>query len=330
MADTISPLTQPRHIPVLLRECLEALAPQPGDVYVDCTVGLGGHAAAFAERIGPTGTAVLFDLDPANLAAAHARIQALPAPPRVLPFNASFTDASRRLVEAGLTADCVLADLGFASNQMDTPERGLSFLRDGPLDMRLNPAAPITAAELVNTMSERELAELIRDFGEDDAARKIAAKLVRARQAAPISTTAQLAGIVREAVPRRPGQTIDPATKTFQALRIAVNDEIGGLERLLDTIKRGAQRPDSWLGHGSPAGRKTGGAKVGMISFHSLEDRPVKRVFGELVERGLAEHVLRKPVSAGDEEVQINPRSRSAKLRVIQIGVPRPDRTARA
>jgi len=320
-------VTQPRHTPVLLRECVEALAPRPGDVYVDCTAGLGGHAAAVAELLGVSGTVILFDLDPANLAASKARVESLPSSPRVLSYHASFADVPRRLAEAGLTADCVLADLGFASNQMDSPERGLSFLRDGPLDMRLNPAAPITAAELVNSMSERELSELIRDFGEDDAARKIASKLVQARRTSPISTTGQLATIIREAAPRRPGQGIDPATKTFQALRIAVNDELGSLERLLDAIKRGAHRPGSWLAHAAP-GRP--GARVGIISFHSLEDRPVKRVFGEIVEQGSAEHVHRRPVVAGDQEVRDNPRSRSAKLRVIRVGGLKSDADASA
>lgn len=302
---------------MLLAECVEALAPRPGDVYVDCTAGLGGHAAAIAERLGPDGVVVLFDLDPANLEASTARVRALAAPPRVLAHHAPFTDAPRRLAEAGLVADCVLADLGFASNQMDSPDRGLSFMRDGPLDMRLNPKAPITAQELVNSLSERELADLIRDHGEDPAARRIAAKLVQARRLAPISTTGQLAGLIRDAAGRRPGQTIDPATKTFQALRIAVNDELGSLERLLEAIRRGALKDGSWLRH---PGDGRPGARVGIISFHSLEDRPVKRVFGELVERGLASHVHRKPVTASDSELGLNPRARSAKLRVLRVG----------
>ena len=190
-------------------------------------------------------------------------------------------------------------------------------MRDGPLDMRLNPAAPITGAELVNTMPESELAELIVDLGEEppNIARRIAAKVIQERKAGPIDTTARLAALVRAAVPpaRAAGASIHPATKTFQALRIAVNDEIGSLERLLASVRRAAEsvgkRESTWLAPG---------ARIGIISFHSLEDRPVKQSFGELVERGLAEHVTKKPVVASDEEVAANPRSRSAKLRVAE------------
>lgn len=317
-------------MPVLLRETIELLSPAPGEVYVDCTAGLGGHASAVAERLGSEGggTVVLFDLDPDNLAASKARIEALGSPPKVLTHHGSFAQVARVLSDFDVVADCVLADLGFASNQMDSPARGLSFMRDGPLDMRLNPRSPISAAELVNTLSERELCEIIRDFGEDDLARRIAAKLVQARESEPITTTARLAAVIREAVPRRPGPggAIDPATKTFQALRIVVNDELGSLKRLLDAVGRaalavrlgrdqgdsGEARPSSsWLQQG---------ARVGVISFHSLEDRPVKRAFGEMVERGTGTLVNKKPAVARDEELALNPRSRSAKLRVIRIG----------
>lgn len=304
------------HIPVLLAETVDLLAPRTGQTVLDATAGLGGHASALAQHLGPTGTLILFDLDPGNLAHAAERVRAIgPAAPRVIAHHASFADAPRLLAAAGLSADVVLADLGFASPQMDDPSRGLSFMREGPLDMRLNPAAPITAAELVATLPERELAELLRDFGEEPAARSIAQKIVRHRAGAPISTTADLASIVRSVVPRRPGVSIDPATKTFQALRIAVNDELGNLDRLLEAVRRGAA-----LAAGpAHAGWLAPGARVGVITFHSLEDRRVKLAFASLVESGLAEHVTRKPVTPSDPEVAANPRSRSAKLRVLRL-----------
>lgn len=312
------------HVPVLLREIVDLLAPKPGDTVLDCTAGRCGHAAAFAERIGPTGTLILFDLDPANLAYAAERIAQLPHPPRVIAHHASFADAPRLLKPDSMAANIMLADLGFASNQVDDPRRGFSFSRDGPLDMRLNPQAPIPASELVNTLPERELAELIRDFGEEPwpEARRIAAKVVSERARTPIETTAQLASIVRSAIPvwRAAQSSIHPATKTFQALRIAVNDELGSLERLLGSIERAAVG----IGGGS-SGTGSGswlspGARVGIIAFHSLEDRPVKRCFSSLVERGLAAELTRKPVTASDEEIASNPRSRSAKFRAVRIG----------
>lgn len=302
------------HMPVLVNEVLAGLDPRPGQTVLDCTAGLGGHASALAQRIGPTGTLILVDLDAGNLAASRQRVESLEAPPRVVALEGSFADAPRRLAGEGLSADLLLADLGFASNQVDAAERGLSFNREGPLDMRMSRSAPITAAELVNSMSDRELFELLRDLGEESpgAARAIASKIVQERSAAPITTTTRLASIVRSVVPRRHGPgSIDPATKTFQALRIAVNDEIGNLRRLLDAIERSAARPgSSFL---SP------GARVGIIAFHSLEDRPVKRSFAGLVERGLAEGVTRGVVTAGKAEIAANPRSRSAKLRVIRL-----------
>lgn len=307
------------HIPVLLREAIELLAPAPGDTAIDCTVGLGGHAAAIAERIGPTGTLILFDLDPLNLEVSTRRIQALPNGPRVVAHHGSFAEVGRLLGKDGCPpASVVLADLGFASPQVDDPMRGFSFMRDGPLDMRLNPQAPISAGELVGTMPEQELADLIREYGEEppDIARRIASKVVLERKQGPINTTARLAAIVRSAIPpaRAAASSIHPATRTFQALRIAVNDEIGSLNRLLDSIGRAAQMAvggkESWLARG---------ARIGIISFHSLEDRPVKQKFAEMAERGTAELLTKKPLTASDEETAANPRSRSAKLRGVRI-----------
>ncbi|MFN7020840.1 MAG: 16S rRNA (cytosine(1402)-N(4))-methyltransferase RsmH [Phycisphaerales bacterium] len=308
------------HVPVLMKSVLEVLNPQRGETYLDCTAGLGGHAAAVGERLGAGGTVILYDLDRANLERAAGRVRALPEAPSVVTFHASFVQAPRLLREEGLSADLLLADLGFASNQIADPSRGFSFMadKDGPLDMRLDnsPASPITAAELVNTLTERELAEMIRTLGEEPPAlaRRIAAKLVSARAAEPIITTARLAGVVRSAVPARLYSGIDPATKTFQALRIAVNDELGSVGALLAAIERSARA----AAEGGPAWLAPG-ARIAVIAFHSLEDRPVKQTFARLVEQNLAEPLTKRAVQADEQETADNPRSRSAKLRAIRI-----------
>lgn len=302
---------------MLFSEVVEHLAPAPGETLLDCTAGLGGHAAAVAERLGPTGRVVLFDLDPGNLERAGARVRAAlnpgdPAAARVIAVRENFAQAPAWAAREGVRADIVLADLGFASSQVDDAERGLSFRRPGPLDMRLDPAGPVTAAELVNTLDERELADLIFRYGEERHARRIASKLAAERRVAPIMTTDRLASIVRSVVPRTPG-SIDGATRTFQALRIATNDEIGSLEALLGAIDRWSGRTDEagcWL---------NAGARIGIISFHSLEDRPVKHAFASVVQAGRARAVTRRPVTPGEDEQRRNPRSRSAKLRVIRL-----------
>lgn len=310
------------HVPVLLAEVVAALDPQTGEVALDCTAGLGGHAAAIAERLGPTGTLILCDLDPGNLAAAGERVLRLPAPPRVIRWHTNFADAPRRMLAAeggAMAADVVLADLGFSSNQLESAQRGLSFMREGPLDMRLDPTEPVTAAQLVNTLPANELERIIREYGEERHARAVAQKLVEARRAEPITTTARLAAIVRSVVgPRGGGATIDTATRTFQALRIAVNDELGNLHALLDAVERAAK---ALAGRGGGAGGTwlSPGARVGIIAFHSLEDRLVKRTFARLVEQGLASFITRKPLEASAEEIARNPRSRSAKFRAIRL-----------
>lgn len=299
------------HIPVLIEPVIELLDPQPGRVFVDATAGLGGHAAAIAPRLGPTGTVVLNDLDPGNLSRAQARVLAACEPgPTVLCVRGNFADLPAWLNNKGLSADLLLADLGFASTQVDDASRGLSFAREGPLDMRLDPDSPTTAADLIARLDERDLADLIYEFGEERASRRIARKIVEARRAAPIATTGQLASIVRRALGGGRSR-IDPATRTFQALRIAVNDELGSLTALLEAIGLAARGESGWL---------TPGARVGIIAFHSLEDRPVKRAFVALDEAGVATRLTRKIVRAGDDERAANPRSRSARLRVVQIG----------
>lgn len=323
---------EPVHIPVLLAEVLGALAPGQGETVLDCTAGLGGHAAAMSERVGPSGTVVLCDLDSSNLARAEARLASLASTGRgarrVIALHANYAEAPRRLAELGLRADVALADLGFSSNQIEDRARGFSFMGDGPLDMRLDPTRGSTAADLVNSLSREELAEILWDLGEERASRRIAQEIVAARESEPITTTGRLAEIIRAAAgpPTRTktGQRIDPATRTFQALRIAVNDELGSVRSLVESVSRAAatlalpreSRAGSWLGVGS---------RVAIISFHSLEDRIVKQGFAELCQRGLATPAAGgsrrrpDPVEASDEEVGMNPRSRSAKLRAIRL-----------
>ncbi len=306
----------PDHLPVLPVQTIGLLAPRPGETYADATAGLGGHAAAIAPRLAPGGRIVLNDLDGSNLERATERVRAAAGDSvEVLPVHGPFARLPGVLADRGIAADMLLADLGFASNQVDNPNRGFSFKQDGPLDMRLDPSRGESAADLLARIDERELADLIWRYGEERNSRRIAQKLVAARRDAPMTTTSRVAQIVRSAFP--PGAArksrIDPATRTFQALRIAVNDEIGQLEALLDAIGRGAEEqagPGGWLNRG---------ARVAIISFHSLEDRPVKRAFADLAARGLAERLTRKPITADKAESRRNPRSRSAKLRAIRL-----------
>jgi 16S rRNA (cytosine1402-N4)-methyltransferase len=307
-------MTDEAHIPVLAEETMASLKPKSGEVAVDLTVGLGGHASLMAERVGTTGTVVGFDLDASNLARATQRLQSSVA--RFIPIHARFTEAPMRLAALGLRADVVLADLGFSSNQMEDSARGFSFAADGPLDMRLDPSQSVSAADLVAAMDETGLADLIYRYGEDPFARRIARKLAQIRQREPIRTTARLAEAVVEAYgPRARSSRMHPATRTFMALRIAVNDELGSLQTLLDHIRVGSEEAQrtGWL---------RDGARVGVISFHSLEDRLVKRAFADMSKQSLAERLTRKPVIAGDEETRSNPRSRSAKFRAISIAAP--------
>ena len=235
----------------------------------------------------------------------------------VVAINDAFGRLPGTLVDREIAGDMLLADLGFASTQVDDPARGLSFRREGPLDMRLDPRSPVTAGELVNTLPERDLADLIWRFGEDRNARRIARKVVEARRDGPIETTTRLGEIVRSACPpgRGGGSRLDPATRTFQALQIAVNDEIGSLEALLGSVVRAARDVSSGVGSWLRPG-----ARVVIISFHSLEDRPVKRAFAAMCDQGLARAITRKPVRPSEVECERNPRARSAKLRAVVIG----------
>jgi len=298
----------PGHIPVLLNEVLEFLDLQrdrPGLRVLDCTLGRGGHASHIIPRIGPGGVYVGLDLDAENLRFAGDRLAPI-AKEQGVGLNlvhTSFADAVNLLDSLGIAGfDAVMADLGFASNQVDDASRGLSFRHDGPLDMRLDLEGPTTAADLVNRLDERELADVIYLYGEERLSRRIARKIVQARQDRPISTTSELAAICRRAYGPGGRGRIDPATRTFQALRIAVNGELDALESLLGQLPK----------------LLTDQGRAGIISFHSLEDRLVKRAFLEMGQADMMERVTRKPVTASPTEEQDNPRSRSAKLRVAQ------------
>jgi 16S rRNA (cytosine1402-N4)-methyltransferase len=291
----------PQHDPVMVAEVIDLLAPARGGLFVDCTVGLGGHTAALLEA---GATRVLgIDRDADALALAAERLAGWGD--RVRLAHADFRDLRRVLDERSVAAvDGVLADLGVSSAQLDEPGRGFSFRRDEPLDMRMDRATGSTAAEWIAGASEAEIADTIYRFGEERFSRRIARAIVRARETAAVATTGQLAAIVRRAVPSRGWQRIDPATRTFQAVRIHVNRELDGLDAFI----------------GTAVSRLRAGARLAVIAFHSLEDRIVKQTMRSLAGAGdLALRLLTpKPVSPGDAEVARNPRARSARLRAIE------------
>jgi len=284
------------HIPVLPQEVIDGLNPQPGSTIVDGTLGGGGHAEVILERIGATGTLFGFDRDPIAVEDTKTRISAENAHLII----ANYSDMPEQLSLFDVTqVDGILLDLGLSSDQLADRERGFSFHSDGPLDLRFNQMAGEPAAKLVNRLSEKHLADLIYEFGEERFSRRIARKIVKLRHANKIETAAQLANIVRPCIPRTKKKSIDPATKTFQALRIAVNEELKWLKIAVNRL------PDLL----APGGR------IAIISFHSLEDRIVKQA---LQQNDQLEILSRKPIMAGEEELMNNPRSRSAKLRVAQ------------
>jgi len=289
------------HFPVLCKEVTELLAVRGKGTLLDCTVGAGGHAESLLEAAGGEAMLIGIDLDESNLLKTKDRLARFGG--RVRLFAANFADVADVLTEAGVErVDALLADLGVASTQLDDPSRGFSFQADGPLDMRLKPEGP-TAADAVNTLSEKELADLIRRLGEERFSRRIARAIVRQRRRERIASTAQLAEIVRRAVPPARGRRrIHPATLTFQALRVRVNRELESLAALLERI---------------PSVLNVGG-RAAVISFHSLEDRLVKRSFASAVESGSFRSLAPKPIRPGPEEIETNPRSRSAKLRVME------------
>ncbi len=294
-----------RHLSVLRREVVDLLQPQSCTIFLDCTLGLGGHAAALMEAAGPDATLIGVDVDEENLQVARVRLARFA--PRVRFFQANFSQAMEVLHEAGAPAvDGLLADLGVASTQIDDPGRGLSFMQEGPLDMRLDKRLDRTAADLVNTMDESALADVIYKYGEERYSRRIAKVIVLARRTTRFETTTQLADVVSRAYPppaRAARRGVHPATRTFQALRIAVNDELGSLERLLGLLPRLVR----------------GGGRAAIISFHSLEDRLVKHAFAAMAAQGVGRILTKKPLTPKDDEIEGNPRSRSAKLRGFEF-----------
>jgi 16S rRNA (cytosine1402-N4)-methyltransferase len=291
-----------QHVPVLLEEALEYLNVRPGGVYVDATLGLGGHSSAIAKRLGGKGKLICFDRDPEAMAKAKARFTELKAElgnemPEVVFEPRAFSEAGDVIAKG--TLDGLLADFGVSSLQLDEAHRGFSFRSEGPLDMRMDTRSGETAEQVVNQEDENELADLIYEFGEERRSRRIARAIVRAR---PIRTTAELAQVISAAAPSMKGDKIHPATRTFQALRIRVNNELGEIQSLLKSA-------GSLL--------KLGGRLV-LISFHSLEDRLVKDAFKAAKDAKVLDVLTKKPVVATDEESRRNPRSRSAKMRAAQ------------
>lgn len=290
-------MTRPIHRPVLADEVIRLLDPGPGEVWVDATVGAAGHSRLIAERVGPHGRLIGLDQDAEMLAIARPLLEGLP----VELVHANFDQLADILDRLGIDrVDGVLADLGVCSDQLDDPERGLTFREDGPLDMRMDRTTGETAAEWLARLPERELADIIYQFGEERYSRRIARRIVERRERGePITTTGELAELVRRCVPRSSGHRIDPATRTFQALRIAVNDEMGVLDRLLATLTE----------------RVKPGGRAGLISFHSLEDRRVKQMFRV---KDIWENLTKKPITATEIEVRENSRARSAKFRAAR------------
>jgi len=298
------------HRPVMLAEVLAVLAPQPGEVVVDCTLGFAGHAVELLRRVGPSGRLIAFDLDPANLPPARENLSAI-APSFTL-HHGNFAGFPSALATESLEGcDCLLADLGMSSMQVDDPERGFSFMRDGPLDMRMDPTRGRTAAELLNTLSSADLATAFRELGDETEADKIAAAIVRRRAATPFERTRDLADLILEAAPvavnphPRKGeptvrqQRIRPTARVFQALRLLVNRELANLQELLRVLPW-TLRP---------------GGRAAIISFHSGEDRLVKAAFKEGQRSGVYGKVGDDPVRPTVGERMDNPRARSAKLR---------------
>ena len=300
------------HQPVLYKEIIHALQPTRGGRYVDGTLGAGGHARGILEACAPDGLLLGLDVDPQALALARETLA--PYEPRIRLVQASYTTLKDQLAVADWDAvDGIVLDLGASSMQFDTAERGFSFMQDGPLDMRFGPNALQSAADILNSLSEKDIADLIFRYGEDRDARKIARAIVDNR---PLHTTRELVAVIEKASPRR-GERVHPATQTFQALRIVVNDELASVESVLPQ---------------AVAGLKSGG-RLAVISFHSLEDRIVKEYFRsqskdlinppyeriyEVERKAVIKEINRKPIVASEEEIKNNPRARSAKLRVIE------------
>ncbi len=297
------------HKPVLLKEVLACLALKPGAIVADGTLGSGGHAAEILKIIGPEGRLIGIDQDPEALDRTRRKLDGLG---QVTYQHGNFKNIKKILDFLNVPeVDAVILDVGFSSDQLETAERGFSFERSGPLDMRMNPEAGPTARDLVNDLSERELEKLFREYGNERWARQFAGMICRQRVLRPIETTDDLVRTLLEAFPRRSRTRNEnrpfwmrrhPATRVFQALRIAVNDELGALREAL---------PEIWqvLKHGG---------RLAVITFHSLEDRIVKEEFRMRAKQGQGKLVVKKPIVPSWEEVKANPRARSAKLRAVE------------
>ncbi len=315
-------LTMTIHIPVLLDEVIEQLAPKPGDIILDGTLGGGGHTQKLLEWVGPTGHVIGIDRDPLAVAETEARLnlvttsqladsslseplphECLTAPqrqPSLTAFTGNYASAPEILKELGIEAvNGIVLDLGLSSDQLADRDRGFSYQSSGPLDLRFNSLVGEPASRILNRLSERHLADLIYEFGEERFSRRIARKIVETRRREPMETAEQLARLVRSCVPRSKHHDIDPATRTFQALRIAVNEELKWLKIAM------ARLP----------GLLVPGGRIAVISFHSLEDRIVKQSLRDHLD---CKVLTKKPITASDAERQANPRSRSAKLRVAE------------
>ena len=309
------------HLPVLLNECLDGLNIKPGGAYLDCTLGGAGHSGEILKRLGEGGLLIGIDRDAEAIAAASARLADIDSPARFICLRGNFHDAPALLESAGTDRglDGILVDLGVSSHQLDVRERGFSYHDDAPLDMRMDRGQALSARDIVNGHSEDELNRIFRDYGEEKWARQIARVICDRRESAPIETTAQLVAVIDAAIPKklRQGDGSHPARRTFQALRIAVNDELDPLEPALRAL----------------AGLLNPGGRLCVITFHSLEDRIVKNTFRSLAnpctcpksfpvcvcgKKPVVRPVTRKPITASAGELEQNPRSRSASLRIVE------------
>ena len=309
-------MEQPRHVSVLLQECIENLNIRPDGVYVDGTLGLGGHSVEIASRL-TTGRLIGIDRDRSALARAGSRLS--PYADRITLVHGNFSDAAAILDELGIPgADGMLFDLGVSSPQLDEAQRGFSYMQDAPLDMRMDDSAPLSAYEVVNTWSEERLNRILWDYGEEKYARRISRAIINKREKKPIESTLELSDTIKSAMPPQAlREKQHPAKRSFQAIRIAVNDELGAVAKMAESV------PDRLL----PGGR------LCIISFHSLEDRIVKSAIAAR-ENGCTcpreapictcgfvktlKSVYRKPILPSEEEIENNPRARSAKLRVAE------------
>lgn len=305
------------HTSVLLEECLEGLNIRPDGVYVDCTLGGGGHSFHIAQRLDPGGRLIGIDRDDDALRAAGERLS--PYADRFTPVKSNFSDVKAVLADLGLKADGILFDLGVSSFQLDEPERGFSYMQDAPLDMRMDRSTGATAADLINSYDEHAIADILWRYGEERYSRQIARAIVRARALAPIATTGQLCEIIKSAMPPQAlREKQHPAKRSFQAIRIAVNGELSAVEEALR---------DLWKSL-NPGGR------ICVITFHSLEDRITKEAFAEMA-RGCTcppqfpvcvcggkpkvKLIAKKPILPTEKELETNPRARSAKLRIAEV-----------